>query len=73
MPSNYIQQMNHPPRNYYDFHKHGKVVAQVDRTYANEILVLLPCGYRQRFWGKDTDNEAVRTTLKMKDLGVDSD
>ncbi len=65
--------MNHPPRDYYNFMKHGKVVAQIDRTYSDEISVILPCGYKQRFWGRDTDYEAVQTTLKMKDLGVDSD
>lgn len=42
----------------------------VDRTFADTIKVVLPCRYRQRFWVYITDEEAIRRTFEMKDLGI---
>lgn len=42
----------------------------VDRTYANTIDVILPCGYRQKFWVDLTDQQAIERAQQMKDKGI---
>ncbi len=59
-------------RDYYDFERDGKVVAEIDKTYADEISVKLPCGYHQRFWMDYSDEEAVKVCEKMKADGIES-
>ncbi len=61
-----------PYRIYYGFKKDGKVIAMINRTFADAISVKLPCGYHQRFWADYTDEKAVNTIIKMKEEGITS-
>ena len=50
----------------------GKIRGYVDRTFADEIYVKLPCGYSQRFWTDGSDESKVLTTEHMKAFGIES-
>ena len=58
--------------NYYDFKIDNKIVASIDRSYADAIYVELPCGYSQRFWADFTDEQAVDQTKLMKKKKIKS-
>ncbi len=60
-------------RDFYEFKTvGGKVIAMIDRTFADDIAVKLPCGYYQRFWADYTDKQAVKVIRKMKRDGIKS-
>lgn len=53
--------------------QHDKDVCTIDRSYADTIGVVLPCGYKQRFWMEFTDNQAIEQCKLMKRLGIETD
>jgi hypothetical protein len=59
-------------RNFQDIKKGEKVIGQIDRTYSDEIYVILPCGYSQRFWIDLTDEQAIKRCEHMKKLGIET-
>jgi hypothetical protein len=44
----------------------GKRIPAVSRFYADTIHVVLPCGYRQKFWHDLSDTQAIYRTAIMK-------
>lgn len=59
-------------RNYYEYKPDGEIVAFIDRTYVDEIVIVLPCGYFQRFWIDCTDKQALTRVENMKQEGFKS-
>jgi len=60
-------------RDYYPVKDNDKfLIAEIDRTYADDISVRLPCGYLQRFWVDITDTEAIARCEEMKRLKIES-
>lgn len=55
-------------RNYQPFFKDGKEIAQIDRTFSDDVSVKLSCGYYARFWMNLTNEEAVKRAIKLKNL-----
>lgn len=46
---------------------------QISRAYEDEACVMLPCGYRQRFFiVEQTDEELIETCKNMKNAGIGS-
>ena len=45
---------------------------QISRAYSDEVCVMLPCGYRQRFFTTEKeDTELIEICKTMKDKGVE--
>jgi hypothetical protein len=49
------------------YSKKGDLLGTVDRSINDEVLVLLTCGFKARFWITDlTNNEYIKRTIKIK-------
>jgi hypothetical protein len=59
-------------RKYYEYKPDGLIEAYIDRTYADEVAIILPCGYFQRLWIDCTDKEALKRVENMKKEGIKS-
>ena len=47
--------------------------SKVSRTFADEVKVILPCGYTQRFWDiAAMDTDLVQRTRLMKSQNIKS-
>ena len=59
-------------RNFYPVKKDGEIIAEIDRTFAYEIAVKLPCGYFMKFWLEFSDEKAIEICKRMKRDGIAS-
>ncbi len=64
--------MSNIHRSYYQVYDGSVFIGSVDRTFADDIAVILPCGYSQRFWIDCSDKEAIARCNEMKLAGLPS-
>jgi len=59
-------------RDYKEVKINDEIRGYVDRTFADDISVKLPCGYKQRFWIDGSDESKILVTEYMKSCGIKS-
>ncbi|GGG29263.1 hypothetical protein GCM10011344_32640 [Dokdonia pacifica] len=59
-------------RDFKPYFENKKEVAKINRSYPPEIIVVLSCGYTQRFAHQMDDENAVARCRMMKRKGIET-